>query len=102
MEIRLEEVPVMTIEEFADKYDLTMVVKERRNPSAPSSRYYAMFDGCEVTDRCMLSPLYGNGPSQDQAISAYAEEISLKTIAFNAMESNRMEIVAPRLESKES
>lgn len=97
MKIRREQIKSGTIEQFAEAYDLTMVVRERNLPVGDFNRYYASFEGAEVKDGAVLASEYGNGVSEDHAISSYARNISLKTLVFNAYGPNRREIKVWRL-----
>ena len=85
----------MTLEEFADKHDLTLVINERRDPSLP--RFYAQFKNCEVKECGVLRLSYGDGDTPEKAIENYQKEINLKTIVIDAYMSNRREIDAPHL-----
>ena len=69
----------MTITEFAEQHDLTMLITERSDPK-PGERYYARFKNveypCDLHDTCRI----GNGDTEDEAIADYGAKISKKTI----------------------
>jgi hypothetical protein len=96
-EKKLNLVPTGDIEEFADKYDLKMVIDERKLPVGHPKRFTAEFDHVEVKDGPILSSEYGNGKTPDDAIKDYAKKISMKKIVVNAMGKNRREIDVWRL-----
>ncbi len=72
-----------SIEEFAIANGLTMKVVERTLPIGDPMRFYAMFDQCDVQGDGVLIGEYGNGATPEEAIEAYAQRISLKTLIFN-------------------
>lgn len=84
-----------TIEEFAEKHDLTMKVSERGLHVRHPHLYYARFEGAEVKDGCILCSAYGNGHTPEEAIADYANEISGKLLVFGAFSDLRREIQAP-------
>ncbi|MEN6320631.1 MAG: hypothetical protein ABFD82_17985 [Syntrophaceae bacterium] len=97
MKIIYKKVPILTIEDFADKHGLTMVVDERKKPVGDPDRYWAEFDHSEVGDGCILIGTYGNGATPEEAIDDYAGKIELKRLVINAFGENRTEIDVPRL-----
>ena len=97
MLIQRDFIPEMTIEDFADKYGLTMTIRERPRPVGDSLRYYAYFDGAEVQDGGCLIATYGDGATEAQAIAAYGKRIALRRLALNATGADRREIDVPRL-----
>ena len=101
MKLKLEEIPKMTIEEFADKHDLVMEVHERKRPIGSPDRYYAHFERCEVMQNGCLAGVYGNGATPEAAIADYATRLQLTRVAINAMSENRREIEVPRLVSND-
>lgn len=100
MQIDIEEIPQMTIEEFADANQLVMEVKERPLPVGNKMRYYAGFKNAEVMESGCLVGAHGNGATPEEAIEDYAAEISTKKIAVDAWKPARREIVVPRLVKK--
>lgn len=102
MEILRKLISVMTIEEFADKHNLIMEVRERNVPENDPSRFYAQFKNSELTHgRCFLIGAYGNGATEEEAINNYIKEISQKTMVFNATDAaKRKEILVPRLKGR--
>lgn len=94
------DVPEMTIQQFAEKHDLVMEIRERERPSDSTMRYYAHFRKAETkVGEHMLCGEHGNGPSKAYAVAQYAQAISLKTLVIDAMGYNRREIRVPRLTS---
>jgi DNA-binding transcriptional regulator LsrR (DeoR family) len=98
MKITVKERPRMTLEEFADRHGLEMIVTER-SPSrlAGVARYYANFSSVEIKDGSILSGAIGNGETPAEAIAAYAHEISEELIVVNARTADRREILTPAL-----
>lgn len=86
-----------SLEDFADKHNLHMVVTERKASEGSNDRFYARFDRVEVSEGCILRGTYGNGATPEQAIENYGQAISLKTLIYNAMGKNRKEISVPRI-----
>jgi hypothetical protein len=97
MKIKREDIPSMTIEQFADAHNLVMVVMERRLPEGDPSRYYARFEHCEVGGDGFLRGEFGNGRTPEEAIADYATAITLKRIVVGAYTPERREIDVPRL-----
>lgn len=97
MKIIREDIPSMTIEQFADAHNLVMQVNERRLPVGDPARYYARFKQCEIGDSGVLIGEYGDGSTPEEAIDNYADAISLKHIVIGAYTQERREIDAPRL-----
>lgn len=96
MKTTLIEIPEMTLEEFADRHGLEMVVKERPKTTG-DSRYYACFKDCEISAGGFLKGEFGNGSNPGRAIRAYAKEISECCLVIDAMRSTRREIQACKL-----
>lgn len=104
MKILEDFIPTMTIEEFAEKHNLVMVVKERgsslmRMPHiGRSGRFYAEFENSEIKGDGVLIGVFGNGPTPKDAISDYARHISERRLVLKAWnKSERREIEVPRL-----
>jgi hypothetical protein len=87
----------MTLEAFAEKYDLTLRLKERGPDMGERLRWYAYFAGAEVKKAHVLISCYGNGATQEAAVVNYAKEISEKLLVFGAMTPERREIQVPKL-----
>ena len=100
MKIVRENIPRMTIEEFAERNALTMQVVERPLPEGNPDRFYAHFKSCEAMEGGMLRGTHGNGATEEDAISDYARRISFGTIVIGAMKKGRREIQVPRLITK--
>jgi hypothetical protein len=99
MKISMHSIPEITIQQFADKYDLEMEVHERKVGWMDNDRFYAFFTGAEVKSGCILGSEFGNGSTPDMAILNYANKISLKLLVIDAYKSTRREIEVPRLRS---
>lgn len=84
----------MTLEEFADKHNLTMYVYERKNKNLP--RFYARFDA-EVSEGRFLKSVFGEGDTPEEAIVDYIPQISQKLLVLNAYSRSRKEIKVPKL-----
>jgi hypothetical protein len=97
MKIVVNFVPRMTIEEFAEKHDLTMEVHERREYDREYKRFYAHFRHCDIEqDGCYIGA-FGNGLTPEDAIRDYTLKISLKDIVIEALTKNAVHIEVPRL-----
>lgn len=84
----------VTFDAFAEKNGLTMRVKERpMKLNLP--RYYAYFDGVEVTDGVFLVSVFGNGMTPGEAIASYAMKLLGQRIAVDANKKQRREIECP-------
>jgi hypothetical protein len=100
VEIERDFIKEMSIQDFADAHDLVMQVIERDDrhfPIGNPSHFLAHFKGVEIGGGGLLRGVYGNGATEEEAIRAYAPEISLKNIVVDAMSSKRREIRVPRL-----
>lgn len=99
MKIETDYIPEMTIEEFADKHGLVMEVHERPKNIGASDRYYAHFRRISVVGDGVLSSVFGNGRTPEEAIAAYACQISLQTICDDnvRVEGKDIRIRVPRL-----
>lgn len=101
MKIEREDVPQMTIEEFAEKHDLVMEVRERPYPVGSPGRYYASFKNSDTMEDGCIVGTHGDGPTPEAAIKDYAAELSLKRLVLNAFtKQKRIEINVPRLVQK--
>lgn len=95
MKIEWDRVHTETIEDFATKHDLTLVISER--PQDYTSRYFACFKHCEVKKGAILSGTFGNGTTPIEALYNYARIISGCSLVVHAMSKNRVEIRVPQL-----
>ena len=96
MNTTVEEIPTMSIEEFAEREGLVMEIRERRVPIGSPARFYASFKSVEVKDGACLRVSCGNGATHAEAIQNYAREIELKPLVFDAMLETRRDFYAPR------
>jgi len=91
-----------TIEEFADQNDLVMEIYERgANRFDGVERFYASFKHAEVFEDCFLVGSFGDGNTEEEAITDYAARISEETLVMDACTDHRKEIYVPRLIGKE-
>jgi len=97
MKIKREDVPSMTLEQFADVHNLVMKVSERRRPEGDPARYCAHFENCEIGGDGFLRGEFGDGRTPEEAIANYAAAITLKRIVIGAYTPERREIDVPRL-----
>jgi hypothetical protein len=97
MEIERTLLKQSTIEAFADEHGLVMDVHERRFDLGHARRFYAAFRHAEIKDGCILRGAYGDGATEQDAIAAYAREISMKRLVIDAYRPSRREIEVPRL-----
>ena len=88
-----------SLEEFAEKHGLELVVRERVMDSFMRKRgierYLAEFKNVEVRDGSMLWGAYGNGNTPEEAIKDYAAKILGKYLVFGAYSNNRREFATP-------
>lgn len=93
------ESPMCSLEDFAEKHGLELVVTERildgwhRERNTP--RYIARFKNTEIKRGACLAGVYGEGDSPENAIKEYAQCIIGERLIINAMANDRREIVAP-------
>ncbi len=80
MLVVLEKIPVGSIREFALRHRLKIVVRERPFPIGDPSRFYAKFANCDTKGCGVLIGEFGNGSTPEEAVQAYANKISLKTL----------------------
>ena len=85
----------MNIYEFADKINKELIIT--RYPRQ-HSRFTADFEYAEVKEGGMLASLYGEGKDPFEALNDYAEQITGKTLVFNASGTERREYLVPELE----
>lgn len=98
MNIVREMIERSSIEEFAERYGLTMVVSERRPPHQSGAKFCARFKNVELKLGGMLAGRLGNGATEAEAIADYARTISGALLVENAYSDDaRREIQAPIL-----
>lgn len=85
-----------TIEQFAEEHDLIMEVHER-HPNSDPTRFYARFKDAELSDGIVLSGVYGDGATEEEAIRAYARRISRGFLVIGAFTEGRRDIRVPVL-----
>jgi hypothetical protein len=91
--------PDMTIDEFAEKHNLTMELRESamdgwtRKQGLP--RYIASFKGAEVKGDSVLSSEFGDGNTPEAAIENYAQQVRGELLVIGAFSESRREIRCP-------
>lgn len=93
---RITDTLPVKIEQFAEDHCLTMVVYSPKEPGStgPEGMFEAHFKGCERASRGCLETASGWGWTGDDAINAYARNISFKCLVL--ADGKRVEI--PRLD----
>lgn len=97
MKIEYESVPEMSLEEFAEKHDLIMQIRERKAMLDSQMLYYASFKNAETKEGSCLCGSSGDGNTHKEAIEDYAKQIQFKTLIINAYKDSRREVEVPRL-----
>ena len=90
---------ILSIQEFAERYDLTMQINERAKPYPNNNkkyRFYAKFNHIEILDGNMLKSFYGNGENPRDAILNYIVEIVGQKAIYKAGSEERKEIQIPK------
>jgi hypothetical protein len=89
----------MTLEEFADKYGLTMEVGERSREwcSDDEARFYACFADSYVLEDGALVVVTGNGSTPEAAIADYAVRIAGCRISVGETRADRRYIDVPNV-----
>lgn len=106
MKIKMETIEHTTLEEFADRNGLTMVIRERTPHGLGERwhagvRFYASFEHAEVSDGHVLISTFGNGATPEEAMENYAREISARRLVLDARTPGRRAIDVPHLVSGE-
>jgi hypothetical protein len=84
----------ITIEQFADRYNLVMEVRKYSS----GNPFFAHFKNAEVRDGSILITPSGRGHTEEEAILNYAKLISEKILVFNSFSRvNNTEIRVPCL-----
>jgi hypothetical protein len=95
VKVKYNRVDEATVEQFADKHGLTMIVSERENQELP--RFSAHFEDAEIQSDGFLVSTYGDGETEAEAICDYGGKISLQILVFKAYTSHRWEVRVPRI-----
>lgn len=98
MRLQIVRLPRETIQEFAERHDLTMQVYERTHAECPD-KYYAKFANSDIVEGCCLLGAYGNGHTIKSAIAAYAERISGCCLVIAGNTNSEIRINVPQLTS---
>ena len=97
--VRVEARPRSTLEEFAVRHGLEMVVRERSAefgfPEGHHARWYAQFEGADIGEHGCLRGTFGNGRTPEEAIRNYGPEISEKHLVVDSRKPSRREIDVP-------
>ena len=99
MKVIINNLDKVNLEDFANEYNLTMLVSERDMAAQVlgMSKYTAKFKGVEVKKGLTLEGAYGNANTPEDAIKDYCKQISGKWIVANAYGKDRMMVYAPHL-----
>lgn len=99
MKVIINNLDRINIEDFANEYNLTMLVSERDMAAQALGmlKYTAKFKGVEVKKGLTLEGAYGNGETPEQAIKNYCKHISGQWLVVNAYGKDRMTVYAPHL-----
>lgn len=81
----------MTIQDFAEQHDLTMLVDEYERG------FTARFHDAVVVEDLLIKAVYGFGDTEEEAIRRYAEKISGRMLVFKLGTGDRREIQVPVL-----
>jgi hypothetical protein len=84
----------MNIYEFADEINKELIITRY---AQQNGRFVADFEYAEVKDDGMLVSIYGEGQSPIEALNDYVDQISGKTIVFDAAGNKRQEHLVPAL-----
>ena len=97
MKVRTTSQPRATLEEFADRHNLVMEVKERPLDCQHHGKYTASFERAETTTpgSRILTGAYGDGETPEDAMRDYGQEISGKILVVNAWGDGRRELDVP-------
>lgn len=93
MKIERYETKAMTIEEFAEKNNLTMVIHKEDESIGYLPEYIAHFKDVKVG----LFQFQGNGKTEEEAIANYARNISFWRVVLHPETKDECEIEVPRL-----
>lgn len=96
MKYTLHELSRSKLEDFANKYNLEMVVRERKTDKV-DHKYYARFNGVEIVDGAILITTHGNGHTPEAAIYNYKNAISEKKIKISKGMSESIYVNVPIL-----
>lgn len=95
MKTRVIAIPEMTIDLFAEKHGLEMVVRERPSEMAKThQRYYASFPNLEIVADSVLVSKSGNGDTPESAINQYSSLISEQYVTLDG---GKNKLTVPRL-----
>lgn len=92
MKVEVNRLPRMTLKQFMQKNDLTLVVNELRQ-----CLWRARLKGVEIKDGCGLIGFYGHGDTADEAVRCYVRGIQGKRLVYHASGDDRKEINCPIL-----
>lgn len=84
----------MTLEDFAERHGLRMIVGERSRRSGFPA-YYASFERIEIKDGSILRGVSGDGETPEEAIADYAKKIAGERLVFGAYTDARRVFEAP-------
>lgn len=106
MKVEYNFIEMSTLEEFAKKHYLTLVVTERTKKEIDfcasihggyGHRFYVEFKHGDIKKGIMLHSTFGNGNTIEDAVNDYAKKISGEILVIDALTENRREIRVPQL-----
>lgn len=89
----------ITLEQFADRHELVMLVTDGPANEFRRHRYQARFEAVEVKDRDLLVTVWGSGDTIKEAIADYAAQIAGGQILVQnayGVRGVRCELVTPK------
>lgn len=90
----------MTLEDFADRYDLMLEMKER-GPDLRTRfklpRWHCSFPNLETLEPGVLVHSFGNGETQEEAIADYCSKLSGSETKIDAYRPGCRKIEIPQL-----
>lgn len=97
MKIIRENQTHMTLVEFANKYNLTLRICERK--AEYENTFYADFEGVERKGNSVLISTSGNGKTPYEAVDDYRQKISGTCLVLGAYSLSLREVCVPILTS---
>jgi hypothetical protein len=84
----------LNIYEFADEINKELIITRY---AQQNGRFVADFEYAEIKDDGMLVSIYGEGQSPTEALNDYVDQISGRTLVFDAVGNERQEHLVPAL-----
>jgi hypothetical protein len=83
----------LKIEDFAVIIQVPLRIRQRINKDIPP--WLCSFERGEIKQGCMLSGIYGDGSTPDEAIRDYARQVKGQILIVGAATQNRREYFVP-------